>query len=219
MGPTTTLTAGRAAGALTLSMGAQEIRRCRADAILGTSAEALTPSVVRGLRDLGLFDGGDWHAAEGAASVLIEDREAALERGAQPLAELLGTGMASDGLGIGSVSAEGEGLERAVRDGLQRAGVSAQDVHHVWVDLKGSAGSDAAAESALGRVLPQAQRHASRPVLGDSFAVGGLLDVVLAAGAISRGEAEGPVVVTTSSSNGFHLALVLGAAEADHGVS
>ena len=89
----------------------------------------------------------------------------------------------------------------------------------VWVDLKGSAGSDAAAESALGRVLPQAQRHASRPVLGDSFAVGGLLDVVLAAGAISRGEAEGPVVVTTSSSNGFHLALVLGAAEADHGVS
>ncbi|MCT1602225.1 beta-ketoacyl-[acyl-carrier-protein] synthase family protein [Kocuria sp. p3-SID1433] len=219
VGPTTTLTAGRTAGALTLSMGAQEIRRGRAEAILGTSAEALTPAVVRGLLDLGLFDGGDWHAAEGAASVLIEDREAALERGAQPLAELLGTGMASDGLGVGSVSAEGEGLERAIRDGLERAGVSAQDVEHVWVDLKGAAGSDAAAASALGRVLPQSQRHATRPVLGDAFAVGGLLDVVLAAGAISREEVRGPVVVTTSSSNGFHLALVLGAAEADRVVS
>lgn len=219
VGPTTTLTAGRTAGALTLTMGAQEIRRGRAEAILGTSAEALTPTVVCGLRDLGLFNGGDWHAAEGAASVLIEDRDAALARAATPLAELLGSGMASDGLGVGSISASGEGLERAVRDGLERARVSPEDVLNVWVDLKGAPGADAAAESALARVLPTARLRASRPVLGDAFAVGGLLDVVLAAGAISRGQVQGPVVVTTSSSNGFHLALVLGAAEAASVVS
>ena len=165
VGPTTTLTAGRAAGALTLSMGAQEIRRCRADAILGTSAEALTPSVVRGLRDLGLFDGGDWHAAEGAASVLIEDRDSALERGAQPLAELLGTGMASDGLGIGSVSAEGEGLERApvVGDGGEVDGQGAGG--HVALVAGGP-------EAGKGRALRGQGRRATRRAWGGEGSCG-----------------------------------------------
>lgn len=214
VGPTTTLTAGRTAGVLTLTMGAQEIRRGRAEAILGTAAEALTPSVIRGLADLGLYDDGAWHAAEGAASVLIEDRETALARGVQPLAELLGSGMASDGLGVGGLDEQGAGLERAIADALERAGVPAQDVECVWADLSGLPGSDAAARAGLSRALPGAQVRATRPVLGDSFAVGGLLDTVLAAGALSRGEVRGPVVVTASSANGFHLALVLGGPQA-----
>jgi 3-oxoacyl-[acyl-carrier-protein] synthase II len=69
--------------------------------------------------------------AEGAGIVLLEEREAAIRRGATIIAELTGYAATADAYHLTQPAPEAEGAQRAVRAALGDAKVSAEDVDYV----------------------------------------------------------------------------------------
>ena len=76
LGPTCTVTAGHAAGAAALGYCADILGRGEADAMVCVAADTLTPTVVRGYRDVGAIGGG-LRLAEGAVALIVEREGAA----------------------------------------------------------------------------------------------------------------------------------------------
>jgi 3-oxoacyl-[acyl-carrier-protein] synthase II len=69
--------------------------------------------------------------AEGAGIVLLEEREAAMRRGATIIAELIGYAATADAYHLTQPAPEAEGAQRAVRAALADAKVSVEDVDYV----------------------------------------------------------------------------------------
>ena len=68
---------------------------------------------------------------EGAAVLVLENREDALQRGAQIFAEVLGYGNAMDAYSISEPDPEGRGASRAMLTALKMAGLSASDMTYI----------------------------------------------------------------------------------------
>lgn len=69
--------------------------------------------------------------AEGAGIVLLEEREAAMKRGAKIYAEVIGYGATADAFHLTQPAAEGEGAQRAMRMALDDAKISPNAVDYV----------------------------------------------------------------------------------------
>lgn len=68
---------------------------------------------------------------EGAGIVLLEEREAAIRRGAKIHAEVVGYGATADAFHLTQPAPEGEGAQRAMRMALEDARISADQVDYV----------------------------------------------------------------------------------------
>lgn len=68
---------------------------------------------------------------EGAGLVVIETLEHALERGAKPLAEIVGYGTSSDAYHLTAGPESGEGAARAMQQAINMAGIRASDIGYV----------------------------------------------------------------------------------------
>jgi nodulation protein E len=88
---------------------------------------------------------------EGAAVFVLEEREAALGRGAQILAEICGVGMTSDASDI--VMPNPEGAARAMQLAILDAGWIPQMVDHINAHGTATAANDRCEAEALRRVL------------------------------------------------------------------
>lgn len=72
--------------------------------------------------------------AEGAGVLILEERESALRRGANILAELVGYGRSADGYHMTSPCIDGEGAQRCMRMALREAhshGISLSDIGYI----------------------------------------------------------------------------------------
>jgi 3-oxoacyl-[acyl-carrier-protein] synthase II len=69
--------------------------------------------------------------AEGAATLIIEEREHALDRGAPILAELIAYGQSADAFHVTQPSENGEGAARAMQMALNKAGMAASDIDYI----------------------------------------------------------------------------------------
>jgi 3-oxoacyl-[acyl-carrier-protein] synthase II len=69
--------------------------------------------------------------AEGAGTIILEERDHALERGAPILAELVSYGQSADAFHITQPSENGEGAARAMRMALDKAGIAASDIDYI----------------------------------------------------------------------------------------
>jgi 3-oxoacyl-[acyl-carrier-protein] synthase II len=214
IGSATTVTAGHAAGACSLTYGFDLTSRDHADAIICLGADALTDTVLEGYRQLGVLGADGLALAEAGVALLVERMGKAQERGARIYGEVLGYGVTSDARGVGRIDPEGQGIERAMRIALERAGVEPGQVAAVWTAKTGLAPADAAEDAAIDRLFGgDVPRMAPKLKLGEPMGAGPSLSAALAMKGWQEGDEEkspkGPVVVNATSLGGTNFSVVL----------
>lgn len=68
---------------------------------------------------------------EGAGSLIVEEYDHAIKRGAKIYAEIVGGGMAADAYHLTGTHPEGEGAVLGMREALREAGISPNDIDHI----------------------------------------------------------------------------------------
>jgi 3-oxoacyl-[acyl-carrier-protein] synthase II len=220
LGPASTVCAGHAAGASSLVYGFDLTASDQADAMVCLGADTLTDTVVAAYQGLGALassppgeNGSGFALSEAGVAVLCERLSSAEARGARIYGEVLGYGITSDGRGVGLIDKEGEGLERAMRLALERAGVDPGDVAAVWASAAGFSVADEAEERAISRVLGDGV-EVLRPklVLGEPMGAGAQMGVALALKGWELGDersARGPVLVNSLSLGGTNFSIAI----------
>jgi 3-oxoacyl-[acyl-carrier-protein] synthase II len=147
-GYTSTIVTACAAGTQGIGEAAEIVRRGSADVVLGGGCEAGICELGLGgfniIRALSRYEGDPTEAsrpfdatrdgmvpAEGAALLVIESMEHAINRGATILAEILGHGVSSDAYHAVQPDRDGSGAARAIRWALEDAGITADEVDYI----------------------------------------------------------------------------------------
>ena len=166
-GPTAAPATACAAGSDAIGWAFERIRLGRADAMVAGGAEAaLVPTVMAGYLKLGAmaslargpegasrpFDAArdGFVMAEGAAVLVLEEREHALARGAQIYAEVVGYGQACDAGHLTSPDPTGAGPARAITAALADAGIEPTQVGYINAHATSTPVGDAAEALAFG---------------------------------------------------------------------
>jgi len=111
--------------------------------------------------------------AEGGAMLILEELAFALNRGAEPLAEVIGYAATSDAAHLTLLDAEGATAAHCMTLAMQRAGVAPGDVSYINAHGTGTPTGDSAETQAIKRALGD---HAHRvPVSSTKSMIGHLL--------------------------------------------
>ena len=211
---------GRVSGAWALTGGADAIELGEAEAIVCVAADSLSRAAFRHYHSRGELlpddvasadedEQGRFLLGEGAGALVIEEASAASARGAEVLARVMGTGIAS---GDDAVSA----TEDAVRAALLRAELVPGDVEAAF----GTAAGSIAIEAELAAVASSLEMSPERvceittstgAVLGEVMSAGAPLAV---AAACARG-VGGPTLVISAEQGGTRpsaVAVIVGPA-------
>jgi nodulation protein E len=125
---------------------------------------------------------------EGAAVLLLEEREHALARGARVYAEILGFGMSADAYDI--TASDPDGAARAMRAALRDARRNADDVGYVNAHGTGTMQNDRSETAALrdvfGRNAKRIAVSSSKAVLGHGLGAAGALEMAVTALAVHK---------------------------------
>src|SRR3954451_9839257 len=174
-----------AAGAHAIGTSAALIQSGVADAVVtGGSEAALTPlskaafAALDALSPSGIsrpFDArrDGFVMGEGAAVLVLEDAEKAKARGATILATVKGYGASSDASHITALQPEGIGAADAIRQALETAGLTPEDVDYVNAHGTSTPLNDRAETMAIKAAL--GDRAAEIPVSSTKSAIGHLL--------------------------------------------
>ncbi len=189
-GPNTTAVTACAASANAIGDAAAIIARGSADVMVAGGADAAITRFAMGgfaqARALSTrnddpqgasrpFDAGrdGFVMAEGAAALVLEEREHALMRGANVYAEVIGYGMSADGYHVTLPRPGGGGAARAMQSALDDAGIVAEKVSYLNAHGTSTAANDVTETMAIKTVFGD---HAYRvPISSTKSMTGHLL--------------------------------------------
>ncbi|MFA7409056.1 MAG: beta-ketoacyl-ACP synthase II [Bacteroidales bacterium] len=149
-GPNYGTVAACASSSVSIINAFDHIRLGRANIMVAGGAEApLTPSAVGGFNSLHAIstrnddpatasrpfdaDRDGFVMAEGAGTLILEEYEHALKRGARIYCELIGGGLAADAYHLTAPDPEGKGAALVMRYGLEDAGILPESVDYINV--------------------------------------------------------------------------------------
>jgi 3-oxoacyl-[acyl-carrier-protein] synthase II len=128
---------------------------------------------------------------DGAAVLILEEKERALKRGARPLARVAGWGMASDAYHVCQPHPEGTGLANAIRKALKRAELGPAEVGYVNAHGTGTKLNDTAETNALKQAFGEQARHipvsSTKTMTGHTLEASGALETVISLIALQDG--------------------------------
>lgn len=208
-GYTSTIITACAAGTQAIGEGAEIIRRGAADVILGGGCEA-------GISQLGLggfniikaltcqnddpekasrpFDAhrDGFVPAEGAALLVLEGLEHALDRGAEIVAEVIGLGVSSDAYHLVQPEEGGGGAARSIQWALEDAHIGPGDIDYINAHGTSTPLNDLmetkAIKSALGDYAYKVPISSTKSMIGHALGGAGSLEAVAAIKTIATGE-------------------------------
>ncbi|MFN8639146.1 MAG: beta-ketoacyl-ACP synthase II [Dehalococcoidia bacterium] len=191
LGYTNTVSTACAAGTQAIGDALEVIRSGRADVMFAGGAEA-------GISELGLAgfvamralatsnnehperasrpfdrDRDGFAPAEGAGILVLEALEHAQERGATPLAELVGYGVSADAAYLVAPADNGDGAARAMRLALADAAVAAEDIDYISAHATSTDVGDLAETNAIKAVF--GERAYDVPISAMKSQIGHLL--------------------------------------------
>lgn len=159
----TTVSTACSSAANALVVGANLIKAGKADVVVAGGCEALTRFHLNGFRSLMILDHEPCrpfdatrqglNLGEGAAYMVLESEQSARNRHVEPLAFLTGYGNACDAFHLTASSADGEGAFLAMKEALEMAQLTPQDVDYVNAHGTGTPNNDASESAALKRLF------------------------------------------------------------------
>jgi 3-oxoacyl-[acyl-carrier-protein] synthase II len=186
-----------ASSAVALGEALHAIRSGRLDwAVVGGSESMLTPGVIASWQAMRVmapagenpalackpFDANrnGFALGEGAAALVLESRQHALQRGARPLAILSGYGTSSDGVHI--TNPDQGGQVRAMRAALQDANLSPGDIGYINAHGTATHAGDITEAHSIGEVFGERKVPVSstKALHGHLLGAGGALELVIA---------------------------------------
>lgn len=180
-GPVQSISSACASGALAIGAAIDALRAGEVEMALAGGSDSLCQLTYAGFNALRAVDAdpcrpfrddrAGMSLGEGAGILVLETLEAALARGAEPLAELLGSGASCDAHHMTAPHPRGEGAAAAMRATLQDARLTADAVDFVNAHGTGTPLNDEAEGHALAEVFG-ARRP---PVTSTKASVGHLL--------------------------------------------
>lgn len=217
-GPNFATVSACAASAHSIGEGVLMIRDGRADAIVAGGTEApVTRMGVAGFNSMTAlsrrneapeeasrpFDAGrdGFVLAEGAAVLILEERERALARGATILAEVTGYATTDDANHMVQPGPEGEGAARAIGLALADAGMQATDIDYINAHGTSTQLNEKmetmAFKSALGDHAFKVAISSTKSMTGHLLGAAGALEAVISIEAIRKGIAPPTINQTT----------------------
>lgn len=197
-GPAATLASGCSTGLDIMQWGREQIRTGRADAaVVGATESPITAMTFASASALGIlseykgepgkamrpFDknGDGIVLSEGAVSIVLEREDYASARGARIFGDFVGYGGTSEGHNPLLIQKEGTALSRAIGLALKDAGMSPQDLdcaqcHGVSLPMYDRCEATAY-KKALGTHAYRMPISATKSMIGQAYAAGGLLSV------------------------------------------
>lgn len=201
-GPNLTASIACAAGTVAIGQAYRSIRGGEVDAALAGGSEYLSDdygAIFHGfdtartlVQDCAVpatanrpFDekrSGFLLAQGGAGFLWLEEREAALGRGATVLAEVVGFAQTFDAHNMMSIAPDGRQVERVLRAALDDAGVSAAAIEYINAHGTGTRVNDAVESEVIARVFgPRVRVNSTKGLTGHSIGASGALEAVVCA--------------------------------------
>jgi len=198
-----TVSTACSSGAVAAALAAQQIRSGALDACFTGGADyvvnASTAAVWNALRVLGRRNGPDASRpfsadrdglilGEGCAILLLEDREAAVARGARIHAEITGVGLTNDATNIVGPDLTGEA--EAVRAAIADAELAPDDIDYVNAHGTGTEANDANETDVLKQVFGERARDipvsSVKGHLGHTMGAAGAIEIAVTALALAH---------------------------------
>jgi 3-oxoacyl-[acyl-carrier-protein] synthase II len=160
------------------------------------SAKALSPTGIARPFDV---DRDGFALGEGAGILVLEERQAALARGATIIAELLGSASTADAHHITAPHPEGSGAERAVRLAIEDAGVDPDQIGYVNAHGTGTGLNDRTEGMVVNRIWGPRQPAVSsiKGITGHALGASGAIEAVASALAVHRSQLPPNVGIVT----------------------
>ena len=128
---------------------------------------------------------------EGAAMLVLEDAEHALERGAPILAEIIGYSNTSDSFHLTQPSPNGEGAARAVQYALKKANISPEEIDYInahgTATLLNDRTETAVIKSIFGERAKQIPISAVKSMVGHLLGAAGSIEALITVLAMNQG--------------------------------
>jgi beta-ketoacyl-acyl-carrier-protein synthase II len=197
-----------ATGSHAVGEGAELIRRGDADAVLAGGTEAcIHPLILAGftaMRGLVAEDADPTRASrpfdatragfvigEGACTLVLEELEAARERGATIYAEVLGYGTSNDAYHMAAPDPESVGVSEMMRAAFDRAGVAPERVGYINAHGTSTPLGDAAETKAIkdvfGKHAYELAVSSTKSVMGHCFGAAGTIEAMMCVLAVREG--------------------------------
>jgi 3-oxoacyl-[acyl-carrier-protein] synthase II len=194
-GPVVSPSIACASGTQAVGQALEFIRRGHGDVFLVGGVEALCAFVVNGFNCLRAttaevvrpFDArrSGLLLGEGAAMLIVEEREHARARGAPVDVEVTGSGLAGDATHMTAPARDGAGAARARRMALADAGVSPADVDFISAHGTGTVYNDAMEVAAIDGVFGPAAAgvpvNSIKGAIGHTLAAAGAFEAIMCA--------------------------------------
>lgn len=198
-GQATTLSTACSSAANAFIYAANLIRCGLVERVVAGGAESLSDYHLNGFNSLMILD-RDWcrpfdaaraglNLGEGAAFLVLEREESALQRGAKPLAVLSGWGNACDAFHQTASSENGEGAFLAMSKALKLAGLQPVDIGYVNAHGTGTPNNDASESTAIRRIFGDRIPPVSstKPFTGHTTSASGSIEAVFCLLALQHG--------------------------------
>jgi 3-oxoacyl-[acyl-carrier-protein] synthase II len=189
-GPCETIVTACAASTHAIGYATRLIQWGVCDAVMTGGAESsITPTSLAGFGNMTALspdkrsmpfdkDRNGFVIAEGAAVLVLEERDAALARGATILGEIMGSASTADAHHITAPSPDGSGAVRAMELALADAGIQPADVVHINAHGTSTPLNDAAEAEAITKIFgsPGPPVTSTKGITGHALGAAGALE-------------------------------------------
>lgn len=128
---------------------------------------------------------------EGAAALVLEEYEHAMERGAEIYAEVAGAAMTADAYHLTATHPEGEGAYNCMKFALQEAGLNVQDLDYLNAHATSTPTGDLSEMKAVARLLQGRYENlhisSTKSMTGHLLGAAGAIEAVFCVKAITEG--------------------------------